>query len=373
MKKLSYVVLLLFIAGNACREPYNPPVVSSNKAFLVIEANLNPNGPTTVSLTRTIGLGANNVIKGENNAQVTVEGKDNTVRTLSPLGNGRYNSPNLGLILGNEYRLRVKTQDGKDYASTYVMARKTPVIDSIGHTLEDEGLRVWANAHDDNNATKYYRWDFDETWEIRSSFFSDLIYDMSLKMIRTRVFPQEDYSVCWKYDQSSTILLANSSRLSDDIIYKAPIQFIPNGSERLSVRYSILLRQYALDREAYNFFELMKKNTEDIGSIFSPQPSEVRGNISNLTDATDYVLGYVTASTVEQRRAFIQIPWTYHEYCPETRVPAIKDSIDYFFGAGGTLIPYTYSSGPPPVYLGSFPNCVDCRTRNGVLGRPSYW
>jgi hypothetical protein len=337
-----------------------------------VEANLNPQGLTSILLTKSVPLGRGSAIKPELNAQVTVEGKDNSIRPLSSIGNGRYNNNNLGLTIGTEYRLHIKTTDGKEYQSDYVKAKKTPVIDSIGYELEREGLRVQAHAHDVTKQTRYYRWDWDETWEIRSTFPSNLIYDPIIKNIRNRNYPDEDVSVCWKYESSSTIILANSTRLQDDIIYKAPVQFIPNGSEKLAVRYSILLRQYALDKDAYNFYELMRKNTEDIGNIFSPQPSEIRGNIKNINDEREYVLGYVTASTVEEQRKFIQIPWRFFMSCNIIRVPDIPDSVKFYFGPGGPLIPFAYDN-PPPYYSGSEPQCVDCTRRSGSLKKPSYW
>jgi hypothetical protein len=371
MKRI-LIMWVILLAAVSCRQRYDPPVISTGNTFLVVEANLNPEGLTSILLTKSVPLGRGSAIKPELNAQVTVEGKDNSIRLLSGIGNGRYNNPNLGLTIGTEYRLHIKTNDGKEYSSDYVKAKKTPVIDSIGYEREAEGLRVQAHAHDVTKQTRYYRWDFDETWEIRSNFPSNFIYDATIKKIRNRIYPDEDVSVCWKYETSSTIILANSTRLQDDIIYKAPVQFISNGSEKLAVRYSILLRQYALDKEAYNFYELMRKNTEDIGNIFSPQPSEIRGNIKNVNDPREYVLGYVTASTVEEQRKFIQIPWGFFMNCNVTRVPDIADSIKFFFGPGGPLIPYAYDN-PPPYYSGSEPECVDCTRRGGNTKKPSYW
>jgi hypothetical protein len=337
-----------------------------------VEANLNPQGPTSIILTKSVPLGRGTSIKPELNAQVTVEGKDNSTRLLAGIGNGRYNNANLGLTIGTEYRLHIKTSDGKEYLSDYVKARKTPEIDSIGYEQESQGLRIQAYTHDATRQTRYYRWDFDETWEIRSPFVSSYIYDPVLKDIRNRVFPDEDVAVCWKYESSSTIVLANSVRLQDDIIYKAPVHFIANGSEKLAVRYSMLLKQYALDKEEYNFYELMKKNTEDIGNIFSPQPSEIRGNIRNIKDDKEYVLGYVTVSTVTELRKFIQIPWKFFMLCTPYKVPNIPDSIKFYYGPGGPLIPYAYDY-PPPAYWGAEPQCVDCTRRGGSTKKPSYW
>jgi hypothetical protein len=238
-----------------------------------------------------------------------------------------------------------------------------------------KGLRIYANTKDLSNSTHYYRWDYEETWEIHSTYGPTVIYENG--KIRDRVFPQENVSVCWKNNLSTNILLANSLRLQSDIINEAPLTFIPLGDEKLFVRYSILAKQYALEKEAYNFFELMKKNSEDIGSIFSPQPSEVKGNIHCVNDPEEFVVGFVTASTVTEKRIFIEAGqvgiWPNYNLCEEVRVPNHPDSINKAVRVFG-LMPY-YHIFPPPadVYLFSSPNCVDCTTRGGSTARPLFW
>jgi hypothetical protein len=81
--------------------------------------------------------------------------------------------------------LRIKTTNGKEYASDFTSVKYTPSIDSITWQREDGGLRLYANAHDPQNATKYYQWKYEETWEFHSAFFSSLKYlrDNSGKVI----------------------------------------------------------------------------------------------------------------------------------------------------------------------------------------------
>lgn len=363
---------IILISGMiSCKERFTPNVQSLEQSFLVVEGNLNAaQDSTVIRLTRSYKLDDTASLKFENNAQLTVEGSDNTTRSLSARGRGYYFSSNLNLTVGTGYRVRIRTTNGKEYLSDYVTARKTPPIDSISWEREDAGLRIFANTKDVTNATRYYRWDFDETWEIHSYYFSFYIYQRP--NVRPRIFPAEDVSVCWKYDYSRHIPLANSVHLQNDVIYKAPIMLIENGDDRLSVRYSILVKQYALDKDAYNFFELMKKNTEDIGSIFAPQPSELRGNLHCTTDPDEYVLGYITASSMETKRVFIRVPWNFRQDCPDFTVPDIPDSILFYFGTG-SLYPYDFSADPGPHYQASHPDCIDCTLRNGSLVKPSFW
>lgn len=369
MKRI-FIPLLIVAGIVSCREQYDPKVKSLQQSFLVVEGNLNVSHDSTiVRLTRTFKLEDTAKLKVENGAQLTVEGSDNTIRPLTARGNGYYVSPDLNLVVNTQYRLRIKTSDGKEYLSGFVKARTTPPIDSISWENSNEGVRVFANTKDPSNASRYYRWDYDETWEIHSFFYSDIIYQNG--SIRNRVMPAEDVSVCWKYASSTNIPLANSVRLQDDIISRALLTLITPGNERLSVRYSILVKQYALDKEAYEFFELMKKNTEEIGSIFSPQPSEIKGNIQCLTDPSQYVLGYITASAVQTKRIFIRVsPWNFREDCPSFKVAANPDSIRFYFGTIG-YIPYSFNF--PAEYFGGYPNCVDCTTRGGSTKKPSYW
>jgi hypothetical protein len=151
---------------------------------------------------------------------------------------------------------------------------------------------------------------------------------------------------------------------------------IPAGSEKVSVRYSILLKQQSLAKEAYEYFTLMKKNTESLGSIFDPQPSELRGNIQCISHPTEGVIGYVTASSYSQKRIFItrqQANWNFSQNCSYERVPNMPDSLKQWLP---TFLPWGGEEVVPGVvvtYYMSPASCVDCTLRGGDLGMPSYW
>lgn len=372
MKRLYILAVIVLVSGIACRDEFDADVQSQDQTFLVVEGNLNAgNDSTIIRLTRTFALDGNARLVSENNATLTVEGNDNTTRPLIPKGGGYYVSPNLNLVIGTQYRLRIRTIAGKEYLSEYVKARVTPPIDSINSEERDDGqLWIYANTHDPAAATRYYRWSFDETWEINSSFYSMYIYENG--SVRPRNMPAEEVFYCWKYDTSKSVLLANSNNLTEDKIFRAPLTRIPFSNEKLSVRYSIQVRQYALDKDAYNFYEMMKKNTEEIGGIFTPQPSELKGNIKCTSDPAEYVLGFVTASTVDTKRIFVRLSRpAFSLYCPQKIVTTIPDSTDYYF-QHGDYMPYDYNFNDF-TYLSSVPQCVDCRERGGSLKRPTYW
>ena len=360
----------------SCREEFDPPTKSSAENFLVVEGVLNVGGPTTIRITRSFRLEDSARLRGERNANVSVEGKDNTIQLLSMTGDGIYTSPNLNLVINNEYRLRIQTNNGKEYLSDYVIARQTPPIDSIGWEKNNDGVQIYVNTSDPSNNTRYYKWDFDETWEINSYYQSLYKYQNGVVSPRSA---SEDVYICWKNAVNSSIKIGTSTRLQSDVISKAPLVFTPNGNDKFSVRYSIMVRQYALDKKAYEFYELMKTNTESLGTIFDPQPTEITGNIRCVTDATEPVIGFITASTISEKRIFISRSqlggWDFYQYCESVLVANHPDSIELYFENGG-FEPYGSDELPIGIitgYFSSFPPCVDCVKRGGSTVRPAFW
>lgn len=378
MKKINCILLLAaVIALASCRESYDPPVVSTDNKYLVVEGVLNVGaGPTDIQLTRTFKLDDTARLRPELNAIVTVEDEASTSMPLASMGNGSYHSPGLGLVAGNKYRLRIRTTDGKEFLSDYVVAKVAPEIDSVGWKRTTEGVRLYVNTGDPSNNTRYYRWDYDETYEIRSYYQSFYIYVNDIVRERT---PSEDVYKCWKSRNSREIILGSTARLQSDVVFEAPIHFIPQNDERLSVRYSILVRQYAIDKEGYEFYDLMKRNTENVGTVFDPQPSEVWGNIRCVSDPSEMVIGYVSASSVTSRRIFVEnqeLPgWTFPQYCPGIQVANHPDSLRTAFTGG--LSPYDAIYAPASTaiiaYASSYKKCVECPARGGSTTRPSFW
>ncbi len=377
-KSFIAAMALLVLVVSGCKEPFDPPAVEAPGPYLVVEGVLNAgNGLTTIRISRTSPLDNTTQVVGETGANVRVEGRDNFTAQLNMTSSGIYSVSGLNLVIGNEYRLRIITNNGKEYLSDYVVARETPPIDSIGFDRNNNGAQMYVNTRDNSNTTRYYKWEYDETWEIRTFYFSRLKYLGNAKVgVRTVA---EDVSTCWKYGASSSLLIGSTARLTNDVVNKAPLQFFFNGDERLAVRYSVLVRQYALDKGAYEFYELMKRNTESLGTVFDPQPTEITGNFTCITDPREPVIGYISASTIAEKRIFVRSSdlgnWPYSQYCPTTLVLNNPDTIRAYFDGNFTqpydavVVNYTDTTH----FMASSAGCVDCTERGGSLAKPSYW
>ena len=371
MKKIFFAFAVCVLAAG-CKDEYDIPLKDTDKSLLVVEGVLNIGADSTViTLSKSTKVNEATAFKPVPGAKLTVEDKNGNSVALNEMPAGRY-ANKLNLVQGNEYRLRIKTNDSKEYLSDFVVAKQTPPIDSITWKVENGDLYIYANTHDPTNNTRYYKWDFDETWEINSYYYADYQWVGGATII-----PSPGYHYrCWKYGRSTTINLGSSAQLSEDRIDEVAVMKIPKGSEKVSVRYSILLKQQSLTKDAYNYFQLMKKNTESLGSIFDPQPSELKGNIHCVSNPNEGVIGFVTASSFSQKRIFItaqEAGWSYSQVCSYERVLNHPDSIKQWVP---TFLPWGAEESLPgvvSVYYMAPGACVDCTLRGGALNMPSYW
>ncbi len=275
-----------------------------------------------------------------------------------------------------KYRLKITTSSGEDYASDFVEMKQTPPIDSLSWQQQND-VMIYVNTHDPSNNTKYYRWDYTETWQYTSPLQSELGVENGM-IFYVEDHPLEQRYNCWSSDISSNILLGSSVALSQDVISMAPVATVPQNSVKINIRYSILVKQYALTDEAYQYFQILKKNTENLGSIFDAQPSQLIGNIHSVKDPTEVVIGYFTASSVQQKRLFISkdevTNWNYIYQGEECNMILIDQNPSNFLIYNYPDPDYTayYFSGTTGLELNK-KTCLDCTLQGGTNQKPSYW
>lgn len=376
MKTIQYILVLALVMS-ACRDKYDLQLKDSDKSLLVVEGHLNAGGTTSIRLTKSYNLSTAGAAQKVSGAQLTVEGSDGTSYSLAEQGTSGVYRNVLNLQLATQYRLRIKLP-GKEYLSDFVPVKTSPAIDSVSWKWENDGVMIYTSTHDNTDNSRYYKWEYDETWEINSNYFSSV--KIQADTVAMRDLPAESVFRCWKYDSSKTIMLGSSAQLQSDVISNVPLVHLPKNTEKFSVRYSILVKQQVLTKEAFEFFQLMKKNTEQLGSIFDPLPSELRGNIKCLSNPEEQVIGYITASSLQQKRLFISSTELPHSQfsipgCTSVYVVNKPDSLRKY---GAYLMAWEpdYHLLIPDSIVGVHmapPICVDCAARSGNYNKPSYW
>ena len=385
----------IIVIACSCKKPYTPPAITNSGSYLVVEGVINSGQDSTiVTLSRTVQLSSTNTVNPVSGAAVAVQSDQNASFPLTETSKGRYVTNALNLDNSRTYRLSIKTADNQQYYSDYVPVLNSPPIDSVFFTTTNNQLNIFSATHDPTNTVKYYRWDYTETWIIHPKYDSGFISNGDTVLTR---LPNQQIYTCWQSDTSSTIVLGSSAALSKPVINQNPVTAMAFNSPKIANEYSILLKQYALSADAYNFWVNLKKNTEELGSIFDAQPSQVEGNIHSATNPSEPVIGYVSVGSVSILRKFItiyQLPaWPSNEnypadclitdclysyYAPGSIEPVnqVNEFINYNKGAEYPLIPLAPIQPPgapkPLGYTASTRECSDC-TLKGTNVEPSFW
>jgi Domain of unknown function (DUF4249) len=369
----------------ACKEPFYPQNVEGNPGFLVVDGFINAgNDSSFIRLTRTASLNDSSTIT-ELHSKVYVSDAYGGVFPLSELANGYYGTDRLDLVQDRTYKLNIQTSDGRTYISDSFPVLKTPPIDSLSWVEDSVGVSTYAYTHDPTNQTKYYRWTYVETWRYDAGIASNIYWDGSHVL---SIPPDQQIYSCWMNHKSTNLILATTQNLTTDTVNHQLISEVPSGSEKISVRYSILVNQFAITKEAFEYWMNLKTNTELTGSLFDPMPSQVTGNLHCLTHPSELVLGYIGASTVSNMRIFVKVTdltsWHYRPYWIDCVQPSsyrisvsAGDPAKYDKLYDDLLAPnhlYTLIDFPNSAAYIMAPNyCADCRDHGGSNQKPSFW
>jgi len=363
--------LVIFLT-NRCLDPYNAPTSRTDVRNLVVDGFLNgTDGTCTIQLSRTVLVDVWQPPPFETGATVLLEDESGTAYRLSENTAGVYTASNLAFSEGRKIRLKITTKEQVEYESDVVSLLNTPPIDSLTWGAERTGVPIYISAHNTNGENRYYYWTYTETWSYTAGFETDVTLDANFNIVPLT----ESIYQCWNAQASTDILVAASSTLEDNtgVISKFPLVIIPWESPRLQYRYSVLVEQRAISKDTYEYLQELKKNTENLGTLFDPLPSAPGGNIKCLTHPNEMAQGNFTASTILQKRIYINSSnldrpegtssVTGYEGCA---LFEIRMRSDWFH-----FVPVSTGLNEP--VRGTTPFCVDCRLNGGTNIQPDFW
>jgi len=391
MKKIvNYILTGLICTGClSCTKPFKANLTTVATNFLAVDGPVVSGDSTIITLSRTTSLSDATQQKVELKAIVSVENDQGLLYPLTEKGNGVYTLGVTNFSTARQYRLDIKTTDGKVYQSDFVPMKVTPPIDSLYfNQTSDKTVLFYANTHDPTNSTRYYRWDYKETWLYMAIFPSYYEYSGGA-IIPIPLNSPTQVSNCYQFDSSNQIIIGSSAKLSQDIITGQQIGGLAYTSPKILYIYVMQLRQYALTQDGFNYYQNLKTNTEQLGTLFDAQPSTTMGNIHCITSPTDLVLGFVSVSTATSKQYnlhYNDIPLRYMPPATDTSTcvpyqllfaPAATYNTRLIkaLSTGDSLVYNTiYDPGSAiPGYNYAPKRCVDCRAQGGTNIRPSYF
>ena len=220
--------------------------------------------------------------------------------------------------IGNAYTLEILTREGKRYRSEPQTIRPTPEIDSLilafkeipglDPIVPESGVEIFTSFNDPAEEDNYYFWRVNGIYRIftrdRSTFDFCCAYD-------PRDGGEEN---CWIVEENieGNLLAFSDQRVNGQQVTQS-IGFLKDDGIRFantavpsSKQYYVEVEQYAIDIKAFNFNERVVTLGSINGEIFDPPPLSVRGNVFNVDDPDETVIGYFGAYSVQKKGVFVK-------------------------------------------------------------------
>ena len=345
-KKHQIISLLLFgFIINGCVEPFEFNQETFESA-LVIEATItNELKSQEIILSRTFEFGEEGP-NPESGADVRIV--DDTQGQFLFIENeaGIYVSTSpFSAQADKNYQLLITTNNGRSYSSTLTVLTQNTQIDelyAVRETNDDDinGMSIYVDSFDPTGNSKYYRYEYEETYKIVAPHWrpfklivvNDIFPDCEVALI---VREQPEW-VCYNTVESINLNLTATNGLIEDRVSQFLVRFLSSDDYIITTRYSILVKQYVISREAYVYFEALNAFSGQ-GSLFSQiQPGFLSGNIFSDNNPDEKVIGFFDVSTVSSKRLY----FNYEDFYPlEAPPPFIVNCIPFaptLFNATGT-------------------------------------
>ncbi|MBS2098672.1 DUF4249 domain-containing protein [Carboxylicivirga linearis] len=396
LRKFIFGIVLLAIAYS-CLEPYNVNIDGYDNLLVVDGLITNENKSHTIELRRST-TSITESSPYESGAVVFVTDDKGEQYYFAEFGPGVYKSDSTNLIVseGDKLTLHIQTSDGNKYQSSECEILPKTEISNVYYKKntawdqeeenQNEGISIYVDGSASQSA--YVRWMYEEDWKFMTPYPERYAYTDDEILIS---LPIENY-ICWKTNQSNNINVYSFSDQIGGEITNKEINFIPSDlSDRLTMRYSVLVKQLTISQEEYEYWRKLAESTEEVGDVFGKQPFSLRGNVFNVNNESEPVMGYFQTGSVLSKRIYIDydeilkldIPlYNIYENCNLDTF--FTDEIDY-------PTPYDIYVGEvqngnfkfyEPVYgemgfnvvglLLSNPICSDCSLR-GVTYPPAFW
>jgi len=363
----------------ACEEYFLPELEGFDPILVVDGAITDMPGPYTISLSFSSGVFSEDQrVVEEAIVKIIEEGGDQ--ETLSENQPGYYTTSENGIqgTPGKNYKISIQLQDGTQYESQYQQMPASIPIDSVGADLEYRylsieepdvpGYQFHVTTGLAEKSENYLIWSLEATYKYESDFTIDYLY--SNQGIESYPNPAE-FMTCWRTDQVNEIFSFNTAVLSRPKIERLPLHFVRADQRELSIQYSLLVKQFTVNHEAYTFWNNLQRQIESQETLYNTQPFQIRGNLVNVDNPDEAVLGFFMVAGQSEKRIFVDHP-------EELDLPFSYCDPDYMsYGSIGLLHP---SNWPIYIYedeagLRALANdeCFDCRELGGATTRPEFW
>ena len=371
--KTCFHSLLAALCAVSCIYPYQPDISQEVSKTVVVDGKILVGGISTIQvsyLQPLDGYSWDNMV----NAEAWIE--DDLGNRYLPSAQSRpyylyipTDTPQA--LAANSFRAIVQV-DGETYVSDWTTPDPAPVITDIHFAVDNEWVSVLADMETPVENPGYLGFLFEETWEFHADFYP--LYYVNTETWTYKTYEEEyPYYWCWATNKPLRVVLANLSQMQGGLIRNIPITYFGRIDNRNHKRYSILVKAFALSKEAYQFNKQMQDMADLGGSLFMPDPGALEGNLVCESNPSREVMGMVLSGRVATRRVFLDSQ--YYIYRWPSYMQAFVEREDmphYYYDLGFRPIEYLQVEGVWQMAWGS-ERCINCIVAGGTQEKPDFW
>jgi len=377
--KFLYLLLLLLLIIS-CREEFFMDDVKSEQ-LIVVDGFVTNDAPPYIIKLSLSSLTSEPKNIPFSNCEVIINDDKGTIEKLTEISQGVYSSSKTGVqgTVGNKYQLSIKTPKGKQYRSDPQEMKESIEIDTVSAELAYlqgvdfpyslPGYQFYISTKATTTQENYFFWDMSETYEYD--------VDNELKFIETRfgeiIYSNPRYDTlktCWKTNKVNYFFTGKTTNLEVPLITNKPLHFVSTETKKLTKRYSLLVNQFVIDKNAYNYWKNIESQISNDNFLSTTQPFNSVGNIKNVNNPEEKIWGYFTVASISNKRIFINRPIAPFYY-PTCVVITDARSISEYKRTHRD--PYFYVEVSVGEYGITAERCLDCRNYGGKPSKPSFW
>jgi hypothetical protein len=374
--KIRLVLAFCFIIALACKEEFLIDTKNMEPLLVVDGLISTEDGPYTIKVSLTSPINEFDEVPYQG-CIVDIYENGLKAETLTETLPGVYKTSVGGLkgAVGCNYYISIRTPDNKEYISDEQEITEIIDIDSIYAEIANlkvdyypydlPGFQFYVDTKMASTQETFFLWHLTETYEYTADYHLYAIFDGKMHY---DVAENDKYFRCWKTQTINNVFTGKMSNLTSPQIFNQPLQFVGTDSKRLQLKYSFLLKQYCINKDAFYYWKNIENMYSDNNFLITVQPFNIQGNIKNIDNNNEQVFGYFTVASVNEQRIFVsrpQIDFYYDRCLPFDASKAISE---WESGDPDLLIVHG-TNGDGSVARG----CIDCREEGSTLIEPNFW
>lgn len=376
-------VLVIVLLLSSCREEFWPDLGSKYDKILVVEGMItNLEGPYTVMLSYSSSFEDPDPIPA-GGFEVTLLDDQGLGEALEETEPGTYMSRPDGIrgTPGRLYKMNIQSPDGRTYESDFEKLHTPAGIDSIYALLEYRnidyfpfdlpGYQFYVDTRPAESDSVHFVWQLTQTYQYSVDFGLFYYYDGRLHT----VLNPDSIKTCWRTDPVYSIFTTSLKGLTEPVISSFPLHFVGFDTREFSEGYSLFVRQLTVSESAGEFWNAVNELHTSSDGLYTRLPYQIRGNIHNIDNRDEPVLGYFMTAGVSQQRLFYEPPppsLMYYFIC-ELQPEDYEDYGWMFIVNDPQEWPKLVTRDPNNRRAVPNPFCIDCRLSGGTTVKPEFW